>query len=238
MTTSNNPYAYLWTRHRNPAGNDMPWRVENCHVTQARWFTRLPYGAHLLLLWLGLLLCACFTEAQSSSSASTSASASASASSTPSTTRTLSLSALPTTVSLEPLNASSPAIQIEFPQTPSLFITLNICALGTNTSVLPSAIVSLQSPPSFALGRTTSDPDSGGLSTPNKVDRNGDPWILEWSKGFANWTTNEPDDQFQASLLLAIGLDADGTFDNSTLPGDLGDIVLEIGASTRSECLS
>jgi calcium channel MID1 len=119
-----------------------------------------------------------------------------------------------------------------------LFITLNICSLGTNTSILPSAIVSLQDPPDFALGRSNLDSDSGGLSIPNRLSRNGDPWSLQWNKGFANWTVNVPDNQFQASLLLAMGLDTEGVLDTSTLPSDLGNVVLHLGASTRREYLT
>lgn len=213
----------------------MPLRDSNRHVDRRQRPTSVPSHAQVLLLLLVVTLCTCLAEAQSSAATTASASSAASASSTPSMTRTISLSTLPTTLALDPLNASNPAIQLDFSQTPSLYITLNICSLGTNTTILPSAVVSLQSPADFAVGRTNLDPDSGGLDIPNRLDREGDPWVLEWNKGFANWTTNVPDNQFQASLLLAIGLGLDGSVDNTSLPANVGNIVLQIGASTRRE---
>ena len=168
------------------------------------------------------------------SSSTPSAASAVSASPTPSVTRTISATTLPTTLSLPPLNLSYPAIQIDLPLRTSLYFTLNICSLGTNISVIPVGLVSTDDPPSFALGRSTSDAQSGGISSSNRVSRNGSPWQLEWERGFANWTRSG-DGEVGTSVLIGLGIGNDGNVDLGTIPEDLGNVIVQISLSTLGE---
>jgi calcium channel MID1 len=144
---------------------------------------------------------------------------------------------LPFNTTLPPLNASNPSVQINLPASSTLYVTLNICGVSANSSILPRAIISTSSPPNFILGRTVADPDLGGLQVPNQVNRDGDPTLVSFNKGFGNWTWNNPDLTVQPSLLLALGIDNNGDIDSSSIPSDNGDVVVHVGVSSTGESM-
>ena len=103
----------------------------------------------------------------------------------------LSTSSLPLTVTLPPLNTSTQAFDLSItspsPIT-SLYLTLSICSLGSNTSIIPAILVSLD-PENFDIDENSvSDRNSGGVLKANRKARGADVWALAWDKGFANWT--------------------------------------------------
>jgi len=199
------------------------------HRVISRWTTQLQ--SVIVLFWAATLLLATVASAQAPSpSTSTSA---ATLSSTTSATRTIIASTLPTTLSLAPLNYSNPSIQIDLPTRPTFYITVNICSLGTNTSILPSALVSTVDTPSFALGQSKTDASSGGVSGPNIVSQDETVWKLRWESGFANWTWTDGD--VGANILVGLGLGDDGQVDYDAVPRDLGNVVVQVSISTLGE---
>jgi calcium channel MID1 len=104
---------------------------------------------------------------------------------------TLSTSSLPITVTLPALNTSTPAFDLSItslnPIT-SLYLTLSICSLGSNTSIIPAVLVTTN-PGEFDIDENSvSDRNSGGVEKANRRARGGDVWALAWDRGFANWT--------------------------------------------------
>lgn len=188
----------------------------------------------LAFLWAASLMLATTVSAQAPSpSSSITAATFSSTTSITSATRTIVASTLPTTLSLAPLNYSNPCIQIDLPTRPSLYITLNICSLGTNTSILPSALVSTVDTPSFALGQSKTDASSGGVSGPNIVGQDETVWKLRWESGFANWTWTDGD--VGASILVGLGLGDDAQVDYAAIPRDLGNVFVQVSISTLGE---
>jgi hypothetical protein len=137
----------------------------------------------------------------------------------------LSISSLPLTVTLPPLNASTQAYDLSLtspsPIT-SLYLTLSICSLGSNTSIVPAVVVSLD-PENFDIDENSvSDRSSGGVDKANRKARGGDVWALAWDKGFANWTY--VDDEGAGEVVMRIGF-AEGE------KASEGNVVMQLGAS-------
>ena len=178
----------------------------------------------LFLLWT-TLIATCL--AQSATSTSTTAAATS--------TPTVSISTLPSLVSLPALNLSSPAVAVELPESSSLYITLNICSLSSNDSLIPTVRLSTADPASFVLGtRSVKDQTTGGSAAhPNRRSRSGSTWDVAWSEGFANWTVTDSDDAVSIQLLIGLGL-SDTGIDTSGLTGD-GDVIVQLGVSGDSE---
>jgi len=144
----------------------------------------------------------------------------------PSAISTISISGLPSLLTLPPLNSTAPTIQLDLPTTSSLYITLNICSLGANTSLIPSVLLSTASPTVFNLGtRPSADRESGGVGRANRRSRAGTTWLLEWDMGFANWTSTG--EEVGVAVFLGMGLRVDGSVDGSVL--GQGNVVVQIG---------
>jgi len=143
---------------------------------------------------------------------------------------TVNLPDLPLQLTLPPLNSTSPTIQLSLANTSNLFITFDICSLGSNTTLIPTVLVSTASPPSFNFGtRSSLDYGSGGVGKPNRRNRAGTVWRLEWSMGFANWTKTDVD-SLPISILIGNGLQIDGTVDESLL--EQGNVIVRVGLAT------
>lgn len=146
--------------------------------------------------------------------------------------------AFPATVSLPPLNSSHPLLQLALPSTSSLYLTFSVCSLTSNTTILPTVLISTSSPASFNLGsKPIRDASAGGVPTSSggkgynyKSGKNGATWELAWSSGFGNWTLNGTSET-QVHLLLGLGLGSDGSTLNTTGVGN-GNVVVQMGAST------
>jgi hypothetical protein len=138
----------------------------------------------------------------------------------------LSTTSLPLTISLPPLNASSPAFDLQInPATTitSLFLTLSICSLGSNTSIIPAILVSTDLP-DYDLGDdSASARDSGGVGKANRKARGRGVWALAWDKGFANWTYVD-DEGLSGPVGLRIGF-VEGEEISE------GNVVLQLGAA-------
>jgi hypothetical protein len=137
----------------------------------------------------------------------------------------LSTSSLPLTVTLPPLNTSTQAFDLSItsplPIT-SLYLTLSICSLGSNTSIIPAIIVTLD-PGNFEIDENSvSDRNSGGVEKANRKARGADVWALAWDKGFANWTY--VDEEGVDNVTMRIGF-AEGE------EASEGNVVLQLGAS-------
>jgi hypothetical protein len=128
----------------------------------------------------------------------------------------LSTSSLPLTVTLPPLNTSTQAFDLSITSTSpiiSLFLTLSICSLGSNTSIIPAVLVSLD-PENFDIDENSvPDRNSGGVGKANRK---------AWDKGFANWTY--VDEEGADSVTMRIGF-AEGE------EASEGNVVLQLGAS-------
>ncbi|WVQ98698.1 hypothetical protein IAU59_005829 [Kwoniella sp. CBS 9459] len=192
--------------------------------------------------------------ATTSSSSSQSASSNALAAST----RTYSLPTIPTSLSLPALNTSVPAIQLDLPSISSIYLTFSICTLTSDQSLLPNILVSTIDPPNFDLDSSSKliyDRDSGGLGQSKtgwnqRVGKNGNTWLINWEKGFGNYTfsTSSSDDndddgdsdgdsgegsdegeQVPMSILFDLGTadDEDGG------AGVTGNMVIQMSASTQ-----
>ncbi|RSH91307.1 stretch-activated cation channel mid1 [Saitozyma podzolica] len=131
----------------------------------------------------------------------------------------------------------SPRTQLFTPFSPGepphqlpLYITINICALTSNTSILPTVLVSTASPPSWTLGtRTSPDSGSGGTSEGgwNLKSRSGNLWEMTLDEGFGNWTwTGDP---VGTSLMFGLGLLADGTTQSVSASGN---VAIQLGVSS------
>ena len=189
---------------------------------------RLLSSTTLLVLALLLVLSVCVSAQSSTTSASiailavsatSTALTSTQSSTSPSLadpTPTISISTLPTLLNLPSLNSSVPAIRVSLPSTSPLYITLNICSFASDTSLVPTVLVSTASPPTFALG-TRSNPDrlSGGVGTANRRNRGGTVWQLEWDAGFANWTWSGG--EVGAGMLVGLGVGTEGTVNGSAM---------------------
>ena len=124
---------------------------------------------HIVLL---IILVSCFGPLQTSAQSTASTSSPSSSTFAASPQSTIIISGLPSLLNLPYLNSTNPTIQIELPTTSPIFITLNICSVGTNVSLLPTVLLSTASPPVFSLGtRSVVDRESGGLAVPNKRNR-------------------------------------------------------------------
>jgi hypothetical protein len=134
-------------------------------------------------------------------------------------------SSLPLTVTLPPLNTSTQAFDLSITSPSaitSLFLTLSICSLGSNTSIIPAILVSLD-PENFDIdGNSVSDRNSGGVLKANRKARGADVWALAWDKGFANWTY--VDEGGSENVTMRIGF-AEGE------EASEGNVVLQLGAS-------
>ncbi|EIW69653.1 hypothetical protein TREMEDRAFT_62522 [Tremella mesenterica DSM 1558] len=150
----------------------------------------------------------------------------------PSSIPTITIPTLPSLLALSPLNLSHPSLSLSLPQSDSLYVTLNLCSLSSNTSLLPTIRLSTSDPPSFILGsRTSVDVTSGGFhSSPNKRSRSGITWELEWDRGFANWTSSSL--SASVNLLIGLGLSDDG-IDTSVITNADGNVVVQIGLSSQ-----
>jgi hypothetical protein len=137
----------------------------------------------------------------------------------------ISTSSLPLTVTLPPLNTSTQAFDLSITSTSpitSLFLTLSICSLGSNTSIIPAVLVSLN-PGNFDIDENSApDRNSGGVGKANRKARGADVWALAWDKGFANWTYVDEDGA--ESVTMRIGF-AEGE------EASEGNVVLQLGAS-------
>jgi calcium channel MID1 len=114
---------------------------------------------------------------------------------------------------------------VNLPTNSPLYITINICALTSNTSILPTVLVSTASPPSWTLGtRTSSDSGSGGTSEGgwNLKSRSGNLWEMTLDEGFG-------------SLMFGLGLLADGTTQSVSASGNVA-IQLGVSSSGMSIC--
>ncbi|KAK8869835.1 hypothetical protein IAR55_000403 [Kwoniella newhampshirensis] len=179
------------------------------------------------------------TLALSRSTTLTSSGTSSASTSSATSARVLSLNNLPTTLSLPPVNSTSPLLQLSFPSTASLVLTFSICSLSSNTSLLPTILVSTAGtdPPTFDLGtRSISDSASGGVRGSSqgynrRSGRSGTTWSVSWDKGFGNWTWTGTGET-EVDVLIGLGLGTDGT---TMAPLDLtGGVVIQLGASSRS----
>jgi hypothetical protein len=137
----------------------------------------------------------------------------------------LSTSSLPITVTLPPLNTSTQAFDLSITSPSvitSLYLTLSICSLGSNTSIIPAILVSLD-PENFDIDENSvSDRNSGGVLKANRKARGADVWALAWDKGFANWTY--VDEEGVENVTMRIGF-AEGE------EASEGNVVLQLGAS-------
>jgi hypothetical protein len=137
----------------------------------------------------------------------------------------LSTTSLPLTVTLPPLNTSTQAFDLSITSSnpiTSLYLTLSICSLGSNASIIPAIIVSLD-PDNFDIdGNSGPDRLSGGIEKANRKARGADVWALAWDKGFANWTY--VDEEGTEGVTMRIGF-AEGEEASD------GNVVLQLGAS-------
>ncbi|ODO11485.1 hypothetical protein I350_00265 [Cryptococcus amylolentus CBS 6273] len=155
----------------------------------------------------------------------------------------VSFSSLPTSVSLPPLNSSSPGLRLNFTDVQSLYLTLSICSLTSNTSLLPRALISASMPLSFDLGsKAVRDQSSGGLTASvggngvnKRSSKDGTTWEMEWSYGFGNWSWSSNGGGYKdVGVLFGLGLDKDGQTLNTSMIGS-GNVVMQLDASTRSQ---
>ncbi|WWC61161.1 uncharacterized protein I303_103741 [Kwoniella dejecticola CBS 10117] len=167
-----------------------------------------------------------------SSRISTSTSSSASSTPTSQTTKTYSISSLPTSVSLPSLNATTPLIQIVLPSTNLVYLTFSICTLTSNSTLLPTILLSTADPPSFDIGtKPISDASSGGTKAVGynrKINKNGQSWKVALDRGFGNFSLNSTD-EVPVNVLFGLGLHDDGvTLDEVDVSGRL---VIQMDAS-------
>lgn len=152
----------------------------------------------------------------------------------PASIPTLAISAIPAILTLPPLNASHPLLELTIPALASTYISINLCSLpsGWNASSagVPTILVSRDAESGaderdtvdrWAFQRSgagSRDGDSGGTEEggPNRRsaarDGGGELWRLQWDKGFANWTyIGEGGATAGTRMLLGIGLTTDGS---------------------------
>ena len=138
---------------------------------------------------------------------------------------TVLIPALPTLTTII-LNSTHPLLHVNLPPQ-TRYLTLNLCSLSSNTSLIPVVLVSTTSPPVYDLGaQPVSAAGSGGVGTANLRSRTTNTWEISWDKGFGNWTgvsTGEVD--------VLIGLNV---ANNGSLIGGVsatGNVVVQLGAS-------
>jgi len=143
----------------------------------------------------------------------------------------VSTSSLPLTVALPPLNTSTQAYDLSITSASpitSLYLTLSICSVGSNTSIIPAVLVALD-PENFDIDENSvSDRASGGVEKANRKARGADVWALAWDKGFANWTY--VDDEGADSVVMRIGF-AEGEEVSE------GNVVIQLGASVEGRSI-
>jgi hypothetical protein len=164
---------------------------------------------------------------------------------------TLSTSSLPLTVTLPPLNTTTQAydLSITSPSSliTSLYLTLSICSVGSNTSIIPAILVSLD-PENFDIDQNSvSDRTSGGVDKANRKARGAAVWALAWDRGFANWTYADDDgvesvlmrlefaegeEVSEGNVVIQLGASLDGTSALSTV-----DLLAKLIFRTSTSCL-
>lgn len=202
-----------------------------------------------LLLWprLWLRLCLVLLVASSLTVAQTTNTTSGTTSptsTTSSSTSTISIPILPTLISLPPLNASSRQLRVSIPPSPSspLYITLNLCQLTSNTSLIPAVRISTLSPPSFDVSRTVADSGSGGVGMPNRRARGNGVWELSWDGGFANWTITDTGaytytdagEANRVEMMIGLGVQAGGSL-QAGMTVESGNMQIQLGVSADGE---
>lgn len=164
---------------------------------------------------------------------------------------TLAITALPSLLSLPPLNSSHPLLQLSFPNTASsLHITLNICSLGNNATVRPTVLLSTVPSASgvdlseryITANRGSRDERVGGTREGGfnrraraSAGSNEEIWVMVWDKGFGNFTV--PASQMEEGgvrMLLGLGLRTDGERDEVDPNGN---VMLQLGVGNDGECL-
>lgn len=155
--------------------------------------------------------------------------------SAPGPIQNLSIAAIPALINLTPLNSTRPTIQLSLPPTPDLFLTFNLCSLTSNSSLLPTVLISTAADPAWSLGaRSTADSGSGGTREGghNRRSRQGAVWSLVWDKGFGNWTMSGMGQGEQVKMLLSLDVDVNGAFRSGV---GAGNMVIQLGVSSMSE---
>lgn len=192
-------------------------------------------------MWSRLVVLGCSSywlcaAAQSTSSVATAATPTASP--VFSSPISLTVPGLPALTSLPPINASHPTLQLSFPATTPLFLSFSICALSSNTSLLPTVLVAAGDQPSFDLGsRTSYDSASGGTTAGgwNLKSRDAAVWSLAWDQGFANWTASSSVPASVITVLIGLNMD---TSANVRSTNARGNVEIQLGASgQRESCL-
>jgi hypothetical protein len=139
--------------------------------------------------------------------------------------------ALPFTVTLPALNSSNPILDLILPTSAfpssSIYLTLSICSLNSNTSQTPNVLVSTAPPDYEQDDRMTSDADSGGTARTNMRMRGGDLWNLSWDEGFANWTYPDQD-ALESPVGIRIGFE-------EGLDVAEGNLLIQLSASRDGE---
>lgn len=177
----------------------------------------------ILLLCLSLLTSPAFAQSSSTSSSQSGP------------TALYNIATIPALINLPALNSSRPAIELSFPPTPNLFLTFNLCSLTSNSSFLPTILISTSTSPAWSLGsRSTSDLGSGGTQEGgyNRRSRSGGLWSLTWDKGFGNWTVEGLGQGESVKVLLALNIDTDGA---SRIVSGTGNIAVQLGISSLSK---
>jgi hypothetical protein len=149
---------------------------------------------------------------------------------------TFSILSVPTTLSLPSLNASARQIRLSLPPR-STYITLNICGLTSNATLLPDVRISTSEEASFDITRVSRDHSSGGVGIPNRRARGSDTWNLSWDKGFANWTRiglDESSSEGGVEMLLGLGLTLTGNLE-AGLTVASGNVVIQLSISEDGE---
>ncbi|KAI9638344.1 calcium channel [Dioszegia hungarica] len=144
--------------------------------------------------------------------------------SAPGPIQNLSIAAIPALINLTPLNSTRPTIQLSLPPTPDLFLTFNLCSLTSNSSLLPTVLISTAADPAWSLGaRSTADSGSGGTREGghNRRSRQGAVWSLVWDKGFGNWTMSGMGQGEQVKMLLSLDVDVNGAFRSGVGAGNM-----------------
>ena len=164
----------------------------------------------------------------------------------PSSIPSISISAIPSLLTLPPLNASNPLVELTIPALSSTYLTFNLCALpsGWNASSpgVPRILVSHDAEDgerdavarwAFArAGQGARDMSSGGTKQgganrrSTARDNAGEVWRLEWDKGFANWTYADRGAMSGVKVLIGMGLQTDGTVSPVE---DQGNVVVHMG---------
>lgn len=155
-------------------------------------------------------------------------------------TQTLSVIAIPSLINLPALNSTRPAIQLSFPASRDLFLTFNLCSLTSNTSLVPTVLISTSSDTVWTLGpRPITDATSGGTREGgyNRRSRAGGLWSLTWDKGFGNWTIERQEGGSVVKVLIDLAMGSDGTARPVSGAGNVG-VQLGVSSSSKSSPLN